>query len=253
MHCGENEYERCKAALHKQTFRDFDVFEVTDLPNKLAHETLYRTFEADAGNYEMFLKLDADMVFNGDVLGEMVDLMTGRDHALIDVYDWPSGLMIAGIHLFSNQCRWAENNDIYAVDTHPTFPGKGVRVRDRKYVLHNPDPSDYQSFRYGAHKGVKAIQPEVSSKNFGRALHHITILKNIWRRVMDDERRILMMLGAEAVFGGLIRDYSGRESVDVFKSFDTPRQYLQALSVNWSNEMVVNDRWLNFLRTDDGV
>ena len=89
---GEQEYEEAVAALERQSFRGFDHRVFEHLPNKEAHEALQRAVMESAADYDLFLKLDADMVFrSGDALAQIVELFRARpevDHARTVVHDW---------------------------------------------------------------------------------------------------------------------------------------------------------------------
>ena len=55
LHTIENEFPQCIEAIKNQTYQNFDYFVVENIPNKEAHDTLYRRFMDSADNYELFI------------------------------------------------------------------------------------------------------------------------------------------------------------------------------------------------------
>jgi hypothetical protein len=257
LSCGENEREQSLASLQAQRFRDWDLFTLDNLPNKAAHDRLYATFMSRAGDYRWFFKLDADMVLAGeDALGTLIGLLDHprRDWLMVDVLDWASDTVGPGAQAFSSRVRWQANPDPLLVDHAPTFGGEAVRLwQQPPFILHSPDPSRYQAFRYGVHRALKAVQLDRNAKDVGRAATHWSLLKNVWRayRAKGDERRLLVLLGAEAVLGDeyevetLMEAYAGdytRELFDILEregaaaSFARHRPY-------WDHEQMNDLRW----------
>ena len=145
MSSGEHERAASIASLRAQSVTDWDLFEVENLPNKEAHDTLYTTFMSSAGAYRHFLKLDADMVFRDERgLAALLDLfrVENRDLVMTEVHDWASDMLTPGLLAFSNRVRWNINPDRLLVDHAPIFPGEGHRVwgPPAPLVLHSPDP-----------------------------------------------------------------------------------------------------------------
>src|SRR5262245_12911211 len=215
---GEHERERAIAALKKQSYRNWDFFEIAGKPNKDAHQELYATFMSSGA--DCYLKLDADMVFKADVLEFLVGQTGSSDWLMVNVDDWPSSMNIPGMQIFSNRCKWQDDGDRLIVDVAPTH--QTIRYfRNQRWVDHMPDPSDYQCFRYGVHRALKVMQPDREVKDPQRASLHYSILKNTWKVRAKDSRRNLVIIGAECVFSGrhqaLLRDYAGTFSRKVFE------------------------------------
>jgi hypothetical protein len=220
LSCGENERQRAIDALKAQSFRDWDFFEIRDQPNREAHRAIYRTFMDSSA--DCYLKLDADMVLREDILGQLVEGTRSHDLQMVFVDDWPSLLNIPGMQIFSHRCKWPENNDPLNVDTTATHPSPRLVLRDKRWVIHMPDPHDFQSFRYGVHKALKMLQRGVHRKSNVKAAMHHSILCGIWKNRAQDRRRDLMIIGAESVFSGkhveLFDDYAGAASLRVFNA-----------------------------------
>ena len=97
LYAGENEYAASVAALERQSLHDWDLVRIEHLPNKEAHNRLYRTFMERADVYRFFLKLDADTVLRNEhsleALYTLLDVPQ-RDTLVIDVHDWISDSLI---------------------------------------------------------------------------------------------------------------------------------------------------------------
>lgn len=258
MSCGEQERAASLAALRRQSVADWDLFEVENLPNKEAHDALYAAFMRGAGAYRYFLKLDADMVFRDEHgLAALLELMRApeRDLVMTEVHDWASDMLTPGLLAFSNRVRWNVNPDRLMVDHAPIFPGKGHRVwgPPAPLVVHSPDPSPLQAFRYGLHRILKAAQPDRREKDLRRAVLHWSLLKNIWRAHQrhGDDRRLCALLGAEAVLSELcdraqvLESYSGDYMRSLFAELvpDPPAKALDQLRGLWDHETANDGRW----------
>lgn len=253
MYSGEQEYEQAKQALQNQTHQIFEFFEVKNLPNKLAHDTLYDNFMARASEFDYFLKLDADMVFAHDnVLSEMVEIMAIENHAHLFAYvkDCPSGLMIPGIQMFRSDCTWAGSEEQLNVDYLPKINGTAKHLLDKNWILHMPNPSKEQLFRYGIHKALKAIQPNRVKKSQRKGMTHINILAGIARNVNNQPNLQLSLMGATLVFEGQFSsiEYAGTLTEKYLKQLNDTKFYekLNGLSQEyWGNEVQIYYRWLD--------
>lgn len=209
---GENERDRAIEALRSQRFTRWDMKLIEGLPNKEAHETLYRTFMEEAPRYTHFLKVDADMVLRrATALQEMLDVFghnPDADWITFDVHDWYSGMLIPGMQMFTSRVSWEASPDTLIVDTKPQCPGRSLRIWDAlaSPADHSPDPSPLQAFRFGVHRMIKALQPDrpKEQRHFARALIQWTIVDHIWKhfRTAGEARRALAVAGAELVMRG---------------------------------------------------
>jgi hypothetical protein len=260
LYSGENEYADSIRSVENQSIADWDLLRFENLPNKEAHDALYRAFMARADEYRFFLKLDADTVLRGPhalaTLQTLLDV-EGRDTLIIDAHDWISNCPIpAGMQAYSNRVRWPVNPDLLMVDHTPIFPGTGLRqyLPPAPLADHSPNPSAFQAFRYGVHRAMKAIQPDRRDKDLRRAVLHWSILKNIWRafREAGDARRLTALLGAEAVLSDLgdrlklLENYSGEYVRNLMTTLtaDPEQQQAERLERLWQYEVANDQRWL---------
>jgi hypothetical protein len=249
----EREFDSCLASIDRQSFRGTETFVIENLPNKQAHDVLYERFMSRAAEFDVFLKFDADMVFaRDDVLAAMVDeFRPGIAHLMTYVKDGPSGLMIPGVQMFRSDSRWMGSQEQVNVDYVPEIQGKGLTLIDKDYVHHMPDPSNFQLFRYGIHKAIKAIQPDRANKNMVKAMFHATILAAIARRHQQGEARLVWaLISSMLVCLGQLKgvDYNSPDNRDFFEALELDQVKFEALSRDagtfWGHEILTWQRWL---------
>jgi hypothetical protein len=210
LYSGEAEYGRCRESLRSQTYRAWEHRTFENLPNAEAHARLYQTIMAESERYDLFLKLDSDMVLAEDeVLSDLVRVFEerpGLDHLVVAVSDWMTDSRIIGAHLFSNRVQWRRHTETLYVDPDPDFPGCKLVVDDppRDLILHAGDPSPLQAFHFGAHRALQASQVYRNLRDFRP--HNARIqwqyLNRVWRHYerCGDRRLGLAMLAADMVF-----------------------------------------------------
>lgn len=254
MYSGENEYEEAKQALAQQSHQHYQLIEVKNIANKLAHDTLYDHFMAHAASYDYFLKLDADMVLAHDnVLAEMVETMVqaGSAHLFAYVKDCPSGLMIPGIQMFKSDTRWLGSDEHLNVDYAPKLSGASIMKTDENWINHMPNPSNYQLFRYGIHKALKSLQPDRDHKNMKKGILHLSILNGITRQATPNTAPIFSLIGAHLVYQKAFgsTDYNSALTDQYYNILvDKPHKFeaLQNEALQfWKNEVQVNYWWLD--------
>lgn len=59
---GENELSACKKSVKAQGYPNVEHFFIANLPNKEAHDALYSEIMSNCERFDIFIKLDADMV-----------------------------------------------------------------------------------------------------------------------------------------------------------------------------------------------
>lgn len=253
MYSGENEYQQALEALNKQTHQSFELIEVKNLQNKEAHDTLYAGFMARHKDFDFFLKLDADMVFaHEQALAEMVQTMVQSQSANILAYvkDCPSGLMIPGIQMFKSDTQWLGSDEELNVDYVPKLNGKSLIEVQQNWILHMPNPSKQQLFRYGVHKALKALQPNQEKSSFKKAILHINILAGINRNLQSNPDFYLSLIGSTMVFTKQIDSiqYNGEVAQQLFERLDNEKFYLDCLARAkdfWRSEIQVFYRWID--------
>lgn len=217
-----------------------------DLENKEAHNALYRCFMSNRNEFDMFMKLDADMVFRSPhSLEKIVDVFRftpNLDHLRSLVLDWYSGLLIPALHVFSNRVRWVEDpKEQMFVDAFPEVPGIRISLHGSPapFVDHSPNPTAEQGFWFGVHRASKAVQSEREVFHRGQGVSQWRLLKAVWKRFKEtgDPRLGLCMYGAELVFRGELfhSDYvAGKTHATKLRASLTD-EILEMLEKEWSS------------------
>ncbi len=250
LYSGENEFEQCIQSIKEQTYTGWEHIVFRHLPKKEAHDALYREFMQRSDQFDMFIKLDADMVFNTNkALEIIVDIFSqdsDLDHVVMAVDDRFSDSLIMGLNIFSNRVSWVQKEENLFTDRRPeVFPGKKIKLWDSPapLVLHSPNPSLFEAYHFGIHRALKTFQPNRTDFYPVRSILQWNILKNVWNHFINTDNRKLgfCILGAEHVIKNKVEphkyDYTNRNLYEVFESY----KHLQSselrkdLSFYWSN------------------
>lgn len=202
MFSGEGEYELCKKSVQNQTVA-CDQFFIENLPNKEAHELLYSTIMNCSDEFELFIKLDADMVFSSeDSVDEILKLYSKYpevDHFCTQVHDWFTDRMMYGLHIFSNRVVWKKNNSALFLDPDPVIRGKKLVLKSypAPLVYHVLMPTNEQSFYFGLHRGLKVVQHGERVFKFKSSFMQYRIMYRTFQRFNRtyDKRIALALLG----------------------------------------------------------
>lgn len=110
LYSGEKEFEECVASIQKQTFKEYEHFIFKNLPNKEAHYALFTSFIERCNEFDILIKVDADMVICSEHLFEkIVAKMSNNPHLdvfSIAVHDFFTGGLIQGLNTYRNTVRW---------------------------------------------------------------------------------------------------------------------------------------------------
>lgn len=204
MYCGENEFEDCIKAIKSQTYKNYDYFIIKNKPNVIAHKELYSRFIEKSHAYDIFIKIDADMVLTKN---NFFSSLTKRfadepslEHLEISIHDFYTDSLIPGIHIFRNNIILENTEETIFVD-------RVILKKNYKYdnymlspaAQHSPNPSDLQSFHFGIHKAIKALQMFNKKSSATKTIRHfrnIRKLKNNFIRTKDQRLKIAL-IGAE--------------------------------------------------------
>lgn len=221
LYSGENEYFDCLASLQAQDYPYWKHKIIKNLPKKEAHEKLYKEFMNNKDQFDLFLKLDADMVLiRNSALRDLVQLFQNYpdlDNAELVVHDWFTNTMIWGIHMFSNRAIWNINRNKLFTDRDPWIPGRKIKFSGppAPVVYHSPNPNPYQAYHFGIHRGMKAI--------IGASRTNWQYLTLVWDHYLQsrDPRLGLTLLGAEDVIKNKITlnnyNYTDSHVIRLFK------------------------------------
>lgn len=223
LYSGENEYDECLDSIHRQSYTNYEHFIFKNLPNKEAHSTLFSSFIQMANQFEVLIKVDADMVLTNELVFENIVKKMEENKWLdifsIAVYDFFSDQLIYGLNAYRNSLRWDTENELVFVD-YPS--GQYTTFADDKILapaaIHCKNPSRFQAFHYGIHRGVKSIQPKNGSAHWA----FLERARNNFQRGKD-VRTGLAVLGAEMAYAGKFGigdlDYTNPHIKDALERF----------------------------------
>lgn len=212
LYCGENEFSACRESIARQTYSNFEHVIIKNLPNKEAHDKLYQTFIQRRDEFDLLVKVDADMILRSNTFfGDLVKRFS-EDPELelltVAVHDWFSDRLIVGINTYRNTITWSESSEGIFVDASPLSIGN--RATDWHDLApaadHSSNPSPIFSFHFGIHKALKIMQPvgHVIKREHYRMTEHgsnYAQTANHFKRIRD--RRLgLAVFGAELTFSG---------------------------------------------------
>lgn len=232
LHTIENEFEAGRASVQSQTYKNHVQHVIHNLPNKEAHATLFRYFQDRNNEFDLLVKMDADMVLSRPTLfAEIVEKFVNEpqlEHLQIWVHDWYTDRLIGGLNIYRNTVRWnLDGEPVFVESSEVIHHRAGGRQTDRSHLApaayHCPDPSPFQAFHFGIHKGVKVL--EGLRRNMpNRALEHAVNLNETWAHFLrnGDIRLAWAALGGELAlrgdFGPADLDYSNPNALEVFES-----------------------------------
>lgn len=240
LYCGENEYPECVRSIQQQSYTNYDHEVIENLPNREAHDTLYRGFLDRADQYDILIKVDADMVLtHHDFFARVVDEFTAQPNLMIlavAVWDFYSNQLISSLNCYRNTIVWNGPGELQT----DNVGGSGERRMDWKALApaatHCFNASPLQAFHYGIHRGIKAREaalltsgsPLKAVKYVRRYIQledqlcNVTRLHHNFRRI-GDRRLGLAALGAELAMAGHYtpRDlnYSSTTLADALESY----------------------------------
>jgi len=210
LHTIENEFEECITSIKEQRYQNFEHVILKNIPNKEAHDTLYKTFMERADEFDLFIKVDADMVIENKNLFSGIVYKFRKNPLMKDleiaVYDFFSEQLIWGMHTYRNNVKWQKNEENLFVDSCPVLPEEKIYDDSdlAPAAIHCKNPSLFQAFHYGVHKALKIIQPGRKNIRKEYTFYHWNILEKMHQHFNRtcDKRVGMAVLGAELTFRG---------------------------------------------------
>lgn len=184
LYSGENEFAESRASVVAQTYEGVTHEIIEYLPNKEAHDTLYARFMSLQDEYDVFIKLDADMVFRDHRSVEKIVSFFRKhpklDHLILTVHDYYTDTSLFGIHCYSNRCRWKPSGEELFVDPFPQIGGERIKLSaakpDSNLVNHAFGQTEKSAYAFGYHKVSKVVQQGRYSTNY-------KMLSSHWRNI----------------------------------------------------------------------
>lgn len=224
LYCIENELDRCIESIRMQDHKDFDYFVVSKMKNKAAHDFLYGKFMASAQDYDVFIKIDADMVLlRPTFFSEVIDALKqypDKDHFHIGLWDFFTDRMIGALQVFRSNVRWKRNDEKIFVDVVVQSSRKTSFYNSTgplsPAAIHCPDPGAFQAFHFGLHKAVKVLQTDADAK-IAKVFEHAENAWQLFRRWRADGQDLRLLLAWHG-FAWAVDRRAGSAQVD----FDHP-------------------------------
>ena len=219
LYSGENEFQQSRESLSIQSHTNWDHVVIEGLPEHEAHRCLYRRFMEQRSKYDLFLKLDPDMVFvDKDCLSKIVDQFKDRELGRIQfsLHDWISQSLIMGLHVYRSDAVWKLDSDWFYPDAAPLLSGKALNLWSgiAPIAVHSPDPSPIQAFRFGASRAQKSLKLTTACNPIP-GVDGWRRLNKVWMQFVKTKewRRGLALMAAEMVFSdGLDSEYANYQS-----------------------------------------
>lgn len=244
LYCGESQYEACKAAIEAQSHTDWELFEVKDLPNHEAHQTLFQTFSDNSSKFDAFVKIDADMeLCHNDFLKELALYFTSHasiDQVTMKVDDFFTGRLIWGLNAFRSSVVFSNSDEVYTDKAAQVEEGRFAHLKRHKTLVpaawHGFNPTDYQAFYFGCHKAVKVMHRQ--SRSHMRNIRRLPFaaLKRL------DTRPLLAYAGAAVAFKNEINpdalDHDKSEIRALFNSVMQTRRGRQILDIEQYRKII---------------
>lgn len=230
----ENEIQYCIDSIKEQNYQNFQHSIFKGLPMDEAHDALYGDFISKGEEFDLLVKVDADMVIaNRSLFSEIVSKFRedpSLERLSIAVHDWFSTRLILGMNVYSNIIRWQRSDDDLFTDSMKCDPQRTLYdwTDLAPAAVHCRNPSRFQAFHYGLHRGLKIIQAGRPSdqrlhwrmrthwENMDYTYHHFLSSR--------DARLGYAIIGYELSLAGLFKpehvSYSDPFAAKVFKDYE---------------------------------
>ncbi len=210
LHCIENEYQECINALQQQTDKNFEYFVLDNLPKKHAADEVYKKFMQNSGEFDIFMKLDADMVIEDSRFLEHVveefELRPWMQLLSLPVYDYFTERLIPAVNIYRNDVKFPMKHDGLFTDQNPVPDEKSLfSIQGLDGVVsHCKNPSLFQAFHFGLHRGVKIRYGDIQNLWERVALHCVNHEK-VWENflIRKEARLGQATLSGELAISGL--------------------------------------------------
>lgn len=146
---------------------------------------------------------------------------------LITVHDFFVNEAIWGLHCYRNNVSWQLGEEKLFTDANDI--AKEFKEKDNvefaNAISHCKNPSPFQCFHFGIHRGHKVIQAGRTEKKVSASFSHLESFAKIWKNYQQSKNIHLAyaILGAELVFSGEITtehiNYTNQEIKSIFEHY----------------------------------
>lgn len=209
LYSQENEFRDCLDAIAAQTYPTYEHRVIAGLPKREAHRQLYRYFLDNPRDFQVLIKVDADMILSSrEFFADVADRFQRHPHVdlvTVRVHDFFTDRLIWGLNSYRNRFEWPRQHDAVFTDSMP-IP-RWRQICDSRELApaasHCANPSDFQAFHFGVHRGVKAAVAAARG-NRTQARTRCWDLERTWLHLKrrPDVRLALACLGGELAIDG---------------------------------------------------
>jgi hypothetical protein len=233
--------------IFAQTYKNFEHFVYKDLNYKDAHDALYNEFMSKANEFDIMIKVDADMVIRDKTFFEWVIGQFKQDEELdlltMALHDFYTEEIIFGMHAYRNTVKWNTGNEIVYTDRmHNKDTIRKRTVIYEPVAEHCKNPSELQAFHFGFHRALKAIQPgRVFNARLDGSWNVIEKIHKHFARNRDT-RLMYSLAAAEFVFAG----YYNEDNISYNDAIDNLYNNFREASSDKINEYIRNKKLKRF-------
>ena len=110
LYCGEQEFDDSVASVKGQTHPPAEHLVIERQPKRLGHEQLFGTFMQRRDDFDLLVKVDADMVLcRHELFAGIVERFRADDSMVvlsIKVHDYFTDRPASGLNCYRNTLRW---------------------------------------------------------------------------------------------------------------------------------------------------
>ena len=206
IHSNEPQVEDCIKSVKSQKYHDaHDLFIISGLTKRNAHDELYSKFMESKGEFDIFIKLDGDMIIERKDFFAFVEECflhnTNLDWIRLEVFDYFLKENMSGLNVYSKNVNWVSNSNNYFTDRtmiqDSVRDDKGI-VPSVKWISHCNNATLYQAFNFGFHRAIKAFQFNTKQKAFSTL--QWKAFSRIYKLNKSDSSQINLIIIASLVY-----------------------------------------------------
>lgn len=165
LYCGEGDYEKCRTAVLGQVDVSVTHCVISNMPEKVAHNQLWREWREAKAHHDLFVKVDADTVLASPwTLSQIVGVFRANPRVTglqAPLHDYMTDGHINGLNAFDTRVIFNDTADgLFCdrnVDTNHDVVVRGPALPEslRPAGKHCHHATERQAFHYGLHRALK--------------------------------------------------------------------------------------------------
>jgi hypothetical protein len=253
LYNNEPQFDHCIQSIKMQDYKsEVRYFVLKGLSKNEAHDKLYSHFMNNSDKFDLFIKLDADMIIKkSDFFNFISNLFisdTKLDWVRILLFDFFLQENISGLNIYRNSVKWSLNKDNYftdrTLDTATVRKDLGINPKIQ-WLTHCENASLYQHFNFGFHRAIKLFQFDSKIRIY--SYMHWNVFVKIYRlyKLNKDSNSLLILSALVYVYKYEITGDAINETSNLkHEAFN----YLTKLSEKDLRKFVEFDRAFLFLK-----